>query len=76
MKNVTIKVEEEVARWAKIQAAKSDTSLSRMLGETLKRMMEREEAYDKAKLRFFEKKPKALKSKRSRYPVRASLYER
>ena len=37
MKNVTITLEENVAKWAKVWAAKNDSSLSRMLGNDLKK---------------------------------------
>jgi len=42
MKNVTITLEEEVARWARIMAAKENTSVSRLVGELLReKMLER-----------------------------------
>jgi hypothetical protein len=39
LRNVTVTLEEEVARWARIEAAKRDTSVSRLLGELLKEHM-------------------------------------
>lgn len=45
MKNVTITLEEEVARWARIKAAHLDTSVSRLVGEMLKEKMEQEQSY-------------------------------
>jgi hypothetical protein len=36
MKNVTITIEEDVARWARIRAAEEETSLSRRVGEMLR----------------------------------------
>jgi hypothetical protein len=39
MKNVTITLDEEVARWARICVAKQDTSLSRLVGELLREKM-------------------------------------
>jgi hypothetical protein len=36
LRNVTVTLEEEVARWARIEAARRDTSVSRLLGELLK----------------------------------------
>jgi hypothetical protein len=35
MKNVTITLDEEAARWARIQAAEHNTSVSRLVGEML-----------------------------------------
>jgi len=76
MKNVTITLEEDVIRWAKIWAASHDTSVSRMLGEELRRKMLAEQHYDRAKRRFLGKAPAALKSADTPYPGRDSLYER
>jgi hypothetical protein len=41
LRNVTVTLEEEVAQWARIEAAKRDTSVSRLLGELLKERMEK-----------------------------------
>jgi plasmid stability protein len=48
MRNVTVTLDEEVAKWARVWAAKHDTSVSRMLGEFLREKMQREDAYWKA----------------------------
>lgn len=76
MKNVTIVLDEEVARWARVWAAKHDTSVSRMLGDEIKRKMQSEVDYERAKRRYFSRKPRMLKKKGEHYPDRASLYER
>lgn len=39
LKNVTVTLEPEVARWARLEAARQDTSVSRLLGELLKERM-------------------------------------
>jgi hypothetical protein len=36
LRNVTVTLEEDVARWARLEAARRDTSVSRLLGELLK----------------------------------------
>ena len=76
MKNVTITIDEDVLRWAKITAAKDDTSVSRMLGEELRRKMLREKGYARSKKRFQSRQIKALKMPGENYPSRDSLYER
>jgi len=43
LRNVTVTLEEDVARWARIEAARRDTSVSRLLGELLKEHMSAEE---------------------------------
>jgi hypothetical protein len=40
LRNVTVTLEEHVAQWARIEAARRDTSVSRLLGELLKERME------------------------------------
>lgn len=46
LRNVTVTLEEDVAQWARIEAARRDTSVSRLLGELLKEKMGATEAND------------------------------
>ncbi len=39
LRNVTVTLEEDVAQWARVEAARRDTSVSRLLGELLKERM-------------------------------------
>jgi hypothetical protein len=39
LRNVTVTLEEDVAQWARIEAARRDTSVSRLLGMILKELM-------------------------------------
>ena len=48
MKNVTITVEESALEWARIQAAKRNTSVSRLVGEMLTDKMQCDDAYARA----------------------------
>lgn len=57
LKNVTITLEDEVARWARMEAAKEDISLSRFLGEILKDRMARRGEYARAMRRALRQKP-------------------
>jgi hypothetical protein len=50
MKNVTITVEDSVLEWARIEAARRGSSVSRMLGDFMAEMMQREDAYERAYL--------------------------
>jgi len=43
MRNVTITLEEEVALWIRIEAAKQETSVSRLVGEMLREHMQTEQ---------------------------------
>ena len=50
MKNVTITVEDSVLEWARIEAARRGTSVSRMVGDFMAEMQQREDAYERAYL--------------------------
>ena len=50
MKNVTITVEGSVLEWARIEAARRGTSVSRMLGDFMAEMQRREDTYERAYL--------------------------
>lgn len=57
LRNVTITLEEEVARWARIEAAREDTSVSRLLGRILKARMSEKDSYERAMRRALPRKP-------------------
>ena len=48
MKNVTITMEDSVAEWARIEAARLNTSVSRLLGELLAEKMRHDDTYERA----------------------------
>ena len=50
MKNVTITVEDSVLEWARVEAARRGTSVSRMLGDYMAELQRREDAYERAYL--------------------------
>jgi plasmid stability protein len=76
MKNMTITLDEEVARWARIRAAEKDTSVSRLVGEMLREKMRDEHAYHAAMQQYLSRRPKKLKNPGTRYPRREDLHER
>jgi hypothetical protein len=76
MKNVTITLDEETARWARIYAAKHDTSVSRLLGEMLREKRRREEDYHAAMQYYLCEPPRKLKRSGKKYPRREELHER
>ena len=75
MKNVTITLDEEVARWARIRAAKQETSVSRLVGEMLRQKMLEEEDYQAAMQKYLSQKPRGLKGPGMKYPKRENLHE-
>ena len=48
MKNVTVSMEEGVADWARIEAARRNTSVSRLVGEMLAEKMRHDDTYERA----------------------------
>jgi plasmid stability protein len=76
MKNVTITLDEEVARWARIRAAERNTSVSRLLGELLKEKMQDEEDYRLAMEQYLAQEPRILRKPGTRYPKREELHDR
>lgn len=50
MKNLTITVDDSVLEWARVEAARRGTSVSRMVGDFMAELMQREDAYERAYL--------------------------
>ncbi|HQC97209.1 MAG TPA: CopG family transcriptional regulator [Aquabacterium sp.] len=48
MKNVTVTMEDHVAEWARLEAARRNTSVSRLVGEMLAEKMRRTDRYERA----------------------------
>ena len=77
MRNVTITLDEETAKWARVWAAHNDTSVSKMVGAMLREKMRREDAYWKAYEEW-----KAIRhikwpiSRGKPYPKREEIYTR
>jgi hypothetical protein len=74
LRNVTVTLEEHVARWARIEAARNETSVSQFLGDVLKSRMLEKDRYNRAMRRALARKP-FLKSD-GRYPSREELHDR
>ena len=76
MKNITISLSEDVARWARVWAAEHETSVSRIVGGLLRERMDDERSYDGNMRAFLNRKPRMLKDSQATYPNRDSLHER
>ena len=76
MKNVTITLDAKTAAWARVYAAKHNTSVSRLVGEMLQQRMHESREYDEAMRRFLARKPVRLKRAGGRYATRDELHER
>lgn len=76
MRNVTITLDDETARWARIEAARQDTSVSKMVGAMLRERMQREDAYERAKRSFLGRGPYRMGAPGQPLPTRDEIYER
>ena len=76
MKNITITLPEECARWVRVRAAQEDRSVSRWLAELLDGMRRREDEYDVAMERLLARKPRKLNWIAERRPTREEIYDR
>ena len=76
MKNVTVSLPADVARWARVWAAEHDSSVSRMLGDLLRQRMESERTYEVAMRSYLAEGPQTLKLPAERYPTRDEVHER
>ena len=74
LRNVTVTLEEDVAQWARIEAARRDTSVSQLLGALLKERMSGQDAYEQAMQRALGREP-FLRSD-GRYLTREEAHDR
>ena len=75
MKNVTVSMEEGVADWARIEAARRNTSVSRLIGEMLAEKMRHDDAYERA-MNEWVSRDRGWKSNGASYPSREKTHDR
>jgi hypothetical protein len=75
MKNVTVTMEDSVADWARMEAARRNTSVSRLVGELLAEKMRHDDAYERAMREALEFKSFGI-SLEGRYFTREEIYDR
>ena len=75
MKNVTITLDEQVARWVRIRAAQLGKSVSRLVGDLLRERMVEEDDYQAAMKQTLSQLPRPLKQAGARYPSREELHD-
>ncbi len=76
MRNVTIVLDDETARWARIEAARNDTSVSKLVGAMLRERMHRSDEYERAKRSFLGRGPYRMGTPGQPLPTRDEVYER
>jgi hypothetical protein len=76
MKNVTVTLDEETARWARIEAAHREMSVSRLIRELLHEHMRAQATYEESRRRYLARAPAAVKDAGASYPAREELHDR
>ena len=73
MENVTVTLDEETARWARVEAAQRDISVSSLVRELLREHMGARESYAGAMERYLSRDPRRSGGIR---PSREELHDR
>lgn len=68
-------LDEETARWARLEAARRDMSVSRLLRELLKEHMVGQQVYERAMDSYLARPARRLKD-RGEYPPREDVHDR
>ena len=76
LKNVTVTLDEQTARWARVEAARRDKSVSKLLGELLRTEMLRESAYEASKRTYMAQAPAIHRREGRSLPSREELHDR
>ncbi len=77
MKNITITLDKETARLARVRAAERDMSVSRYIGELLRKDIRESDSYQEAMRSYLSRGPfKELTGPPQRYTTREELHDR
>jgi hypothetical protein len=74
MKNVTVTMEDTVADWARVEAARRNTSVSRMIGEMLADKMRHDDSYERAMREWLDRPPLFTSAGDTPYMKRDEIY--
>ena len=76
MKNVTVSLPEDTARWLRVEAAKADRSVSAWLADLLEGKRRQDDEYQAAMERCLAIKPRKFQWVDGRKPTREELHDR
>ncbi len=76
MKNVTVSLPEDTARWLRVEAAKADLSVSAWLADLLESLRRQDDEYEAAMARYLAIKPRRFQWVDGRKPTREELHDR
>ena len=71
---MTITLDEDVARWARIRAAEREMSVSRLIGDLLREKMLMEQSYEVAMREYLARPARKLRRTAAPYPRRTDLH--
>jgi hypothetical protein len=75
-RNVTVSLDEETARWVRVEAARQDMSVSSLLAQVLREKMRADEGYEAAMTAYLSRPAATLRKRRVRYPTRGEVHDR
>lgn len=76
LKNVTVTLDEDTARWVRVEAAKQDMSVSQYLREMLSDHRSRSAGYDASHRLFMAREPRPLRTVGHPLPTRDEVHAR
>ena len=76
MKNITITLPDDLARWIRVRAAENERSVSRWVAELIDRTRRQEDAYEVAMQRALSVEPHKMEWIDGHKPTREDLYDR
>ena len=76
MKNITITLPEDLARWVRVRAVENERSVSRWLAELLEGMRRQDDGYATAMKQFLAVAPRRMEWIDGRKPMREELHDR
>ena len=76
MKNITITLPEDLARWVRVRAAENERSVSKWIAELIEGTRRRENEYEMAMKQFLSVEPRRMEWVDGRKPNREELHDR
>lgn len=76
MKNITVTLDDETAKWVRVKAAEQNKSMSRFLGDLLQQHMKDRVAYQRAMEQWLSKPPYVLRQPGEPLPTRNEIHDR
>jgi hypothetical protein len=76
VKNVTVTLDEETARWARLEAARREMSVSSLIRNLLQENMRQNHTYEVARRRYLSRPAQSLNKPGSPYPSRDEMHDR